>query len=401
MKRRIIGVFLIILLVFGDIHTLVYAKETPDEPGNLYAQSAVLMDADSGRILFGKNENQRLPMASTTKIMTCILTLEQMEYNQIGTVSEYAAKQPKVHLGVKSQEEFYILDLLYSLMLESHNDSAVIIAETIGGSVEAFAEMMNRKAAEIGCENTYFITPNGLDAEDDVGIHSTTAADLSLIMRYCIQESSMKEEFIKITQTPTYQFTDVSGKRSFSCHNHNAFLTMMEGALSGKTGFTNDAGYCYVGALRQGERTFIVSLLACGWPNNKGYKWKDTRKLMEYGLDNYEYYIVSQKKNLQQILVENGMDTEEPMRKTVYADVRIQNHNSDSRVLRRKDEEIETKIVLKNKVQAPVIKNEVVGTVFYTLDGYIIDKNNIVTSEAVEKKSRYIMWIYILDLYFL
>ena len=142
----------------------VQAEDAGDEPKELYAQSAVLIDADSGRILFGKEEKKVRPMASTTKIMTCIITLEQMEEGQAAQVSDYAVCQPKVRLGVRGKEEYYIGDLLYSLMLESHNDSAVVIAEEIAGSVEAFADLMNEKAQELGCKDTHFITPNGLDA---------------------------------------------------------------------------------------------------------------------------------------------------------------------------------------------------------------------------------------------
>ncbi len=112
-------------------------------------------------------------------------------------VSDQAASQPKVHLGMQKGEVFYIKDLLYSLMLESHNDSAVAVAEGIAGSVEEFAKEMNAKAAEIGCKNTHFITPNGLDAEDEGGVHSTTAEDLAKIMRYCIMTSGEKETFLK------------------------------------------------------------------------------------------------------------------------------------------------------------------------------------------------------------
>ena len=257
-----------------------------DEPAELYARSAVLMDADSGRVLFGKDADVVRPMASTTKIMTCILALEYLREHPDQTieVSDQAASQPKVHLGMQKGEVFYIKDLLYSLMLESHNDSAVAVAEGIAGSVEEFAKEMNAKAAEIGCKNTHFITPNGLDAEDEGGVHSTTAEDMAKIMRYCIMTSGEKETFFEVTRTKEYQFQDADRKRTFSCHNHNAFLDMMDGALSGKTGFTADAGYCYVGSLRRDDRTFIVALLACGWPDNKGYKWKDTRRLMEYGL---------------------------------------------------------------------------------------------------------------------
>ena len=155
------------------------AQETPSELRQLYAQSAVLMDADSGRILFEKNGYEQRPMASTTKIMTLIVTLENANLDEVVTVSDYAASMPDVQLGIRAGEQFRLEDLLYSLMLESHNDSAVAVAEHVGGSVEGFAALMNAKARDIGCYDTYFITPNGLDAEDENGVHSTTAADLA------------------------------------------------------------------------------------------------------------------------------------------------------------------------------------------------------------------------------
>ena len=154
-------------------------------------------------------------MASTTKIMTCIVTLEQADLEDVVTVSEEAASQPKVHLGMRTGERFRLKDLLYSLMLESHNDSAVAIAEHVGGTVEEFADLMNKKAQTLGCENTYFITPNGLDATDENGSHSTTAADLARIMSYCITESPKKEEFLAITGTPSYSFSNADGNRNF------------------------------------------------------------------------------------------------------------------------------------------------------------------------------------------
>ena len=386
MKNRIKGIFLTIVLS-GCIFTIpVYAKETPDELKTLYAQSAVLMDADSGRILFGKNEKEVLPMASTTKIMTCILALENMKRGQICEVSDYAAKQPKVHLGMKSGEKYYLMDLLHSLMLESHNDSAVVIAEAIAGSVENFAALMNEKASEIGCTDTYFITPNGLDAEDDTGVHSTTAADLALIMRYCITQSPQRETFVEITRKSSYEFQDVLRKRDFVCSNHNSFLNMMDGALSGKTGFTNDAGYCYVGALKQGERTFIVALLACGWPNNKTYKWADTRKLMEYGLDNYKYRNIQKETEREKILVTDGMNILEPMERVVYIKTEVQNEKRHMKLLMSESEEIDVKIIQKKTMPAPVEKGEIVGGIFYILDGKIMDRVKIIAAESAREK---------------
>ena len=138
-------------------------------------------------------------------------------FKETAETSEKAAKMPKVHLGALAGERFYVKDLLYSLMLESHNDSAVILAEHVGGSVEAFADKMNEKAKEIGCEDTWFITPNGLDAKEERGgeekVHETTARDLAQIMRYCICLSPAKEQFRK--HTVTFSCFDVDGNENF------------------------------------------------------------------------------------------------------------------------------------------------------------------------------------------
>ena len=370
------------------------AEEVSESPGpeSLYARSAVLMDADSGRILFGKEENEKRPMASTTKIMTCIVTLENMQEGQTAAASDYAAGRPKVKLGVRSGEEYYIQDLLYSLMLESHNDSAVVIAEEIGGSVEQFAGMMNAKAEEIGCKDTHFVTPNGLDGEDEGGIHGTTAADLAAIMRYCIMSSPKREEFLAITQTRSYQFTDVSGSRSFSCSNHNAFLDMMEGALTGKTGFTADAGYCYVGALKEGDRTFIVALLACGWPNNRNYKWKDTRALMEYGLANYEYRNVYKDFPDIRIPVKGGVSGENPYARNCSVRAGIADKNRELMLLLRADETVETRQKTERSFEAPVKAGEKAGTLTYYLEGEPVGSYEIVTLEQI--KERKVSWCF-------
>ena len=272
-------------------------KAADDE--NLYALSAVLMDGETGRVLYGKEAYKGRPNASTTKVMTCILALELAKGDDYVQVSGNAASQPQTRLGMREGQQFYLEDLLYSLMLKSHNDSAVAIAEHIGGSVEGFAEKMNEKAKELGCKDTHFVTPNGLDGEDEGGIHHTTARDLALIMAYAIKNAT----FVHITQTRDYTFTDISGKKHYSVHNTNAFLDMETGVISGKTGFTGNAGYCYVCAVRQDERLFIVALLGCGWPGNKNYKWSDTKKLLSYGRENYQYVMLPELPQLPEIPV--------------------------------------------------------------------------------------------------
>lgn len=358
------------------------AVSVESEELELYARSAVLMDGDSGRILYGKKADAELPMASTTKIMTCIVALEQADSETVCTVSGNASAQPQVKLGMKKDDQFYLRDLLYSLMLESHNDSAVCIAETIGGSVEGFAALMNRKAEEIGCENTYYITPNGLDAEDETGIHHTTAKELALVMRYCLTGSPKSDEFLEITRTASYTFSNVEGSRSYSCTNHNALLNILEGALSGKTGFTGNAGYCYVGAVEQDDKFLIVSLLACGWPNNKGYKWVDTKKLVRYGTENYEKRsVVDRSLSTGSVAVEDGVRTE--VSTEILWESPENGTGQGATVLMRENEQAECRIEMLETLSAPVAENTQVGRVSFLVDGTEYAVFPVVTAESV------------------
>lgn len=387
--KRFLAFFLSLILICG----VNVQAEDVEEPTGLYAQAAVLMDADSGRVLFHKNGEEVLANASTTKIMTCILALEEGKLEDVVTVSENAVVQPRVHLGMQKGEQFVLRDLLYSLMLESHNDSAVAIAEHIAGTTEKFAKMMNKKAKKIGCRNTYFITPNGLDEVDKKGSHSTTATDLAKIMSYCIMESEQKDMFITITGTPNHSFSNVAGTRNFSCSNHNSFLTMMEGAFSGKTGFTGKAGYCYVGALERDGRTFVVALLACGWPNNKNYKWADTRKLMEYGVENYTYRSVDEKIELPIVPIENGVPSSDSIFDKAYVNLEVDyGTENDFSFLLRDDEKIELKTTYNEKLTAPLKKGESVGKISYYLDGNMLKEYSIIITEHVEERS--IVWAF-------
>ncbi len=376
---------LLLLVVILSLGNISYAEE---EELQLYAQSAVLMDADSGRILYGKDSENPMANASTTKILTCILALEYGDLESVAVASSYAASQPAVHMGVSEGEEYYLEDLLYALMLESYNDSAVIIAEHISGSVEAFAELMNTKAKEIGCTDTYFVTPNGLDGEDEGGIHHTTASDLALIMRYCIMQSSKREEFLTITQTSTYNFQSTDGTRNYDCYNHNTLLETMSDAISGKTGYTNDAGYCYVGAIENEDRTFIITLLACGWPSNRTYKWSDAEVLFTYGKSNYFYETIESsdfittidEKVLENLAVYNGKSLDE----NVVTDLVIKPSESVT-LLKSEEDIIELKIDSVENLYAPVIEDTLVGSITYLLDGETLKIDYIKTTEEIEE----------------
>ncbi len=353
------------------------------DANSLYARSAALIDGDTGRLLYGKEADVSLPMASTTKIMTCILVLETMKPDDVCIVSSYAASQPQVRLGVQAGWEFYCEDLLYSLMLESHNDTAVILAEAAAGSVEDFAVLMNEKAAQIGLNQTHFVTPNGLDAEG----HYTTARELALILRYCIRMSPKSKEFLKITQTVNYAFNDCTGQRSFSVCNHNAFLQMMDGALTGKTGFTGNAGYCYVGALEREGRLYIVALLACGWPNNKGYKWSDTKTLMKYGLNAYTAKVLYAPSvpEMKAIVTDGEYD----WKNETQAEVSLVCNDAPKsyKLLVRAGEKVEIRIRARQKLMAPVCGQEVCGEVSYWLGEICLGTYPVYPAQAVDRRT--------------
>lgn len=356
-----------------------------EEPAELYALSAVLMDGESGRVLYEKDGERPLANASTTKVLTCIVALENSPGDDYVQVSQNAASQPEVKLGLQKGEQYYLEDLLYSLMLKSHNDTAVAIAEHCGGSVKGFARMLNRKAKQIGCKDTYFITPNGLDAEDENGKHHTTAKDLALIMRYAVKN----ETFLHIAQTRDYTFSEITGKRTFSVHNANAFLDMRDGVLAGKTGYTSQAGYCYVCAWEKEGKTFIVSLLGCGWPNHKTYKWSDTEKLLDFGDYNYEYETYWKEPQTGKILVTDGVEDGQDIGTKIYlrGKCSVTAYDREKEVLLKKGETVTCKIEIPQKVSAPVLKGEKLGRIAYYLDGKLIDFYPVYAEKSVEKIS--------------
>ncbi len=353
------------------MNTSVVASAEDETDLTLHARSAILMDAATGRVLYEENGYAVMPVASTTKIMTCILALESGRTKEYVTVSENAQGQPKVRLGIKEGESYQLMDLLYSLMLESHNDTAVAVAEFVGGSVENFADMMNAKALELGCENTYFITPNGLDATQNGKQHSSTAYDMGLIAAYALEN----EEFCEIISTTSYTFMEAGGKKQYTVYNKDAFLDMYEGAMGVKTGFTNGAGYCFVGAVEQGEARFISVVLACGWPPNKTWKWADTRTLMDYGTRHYFYETYVSDRVYGNIRVIDGIEDS--------VAVRVQ--REEIGLLLKEDERITTVYELPEELEAPVEAGMVAGYEKYILNGEILAEFPIVTAENVDK----------------
>lgn len=272
----------LLLLLFLLSVTPVFAAEP-----NIAAQGAALIDGKTGRLLWEKNGETPFAMASTTKIMTAILVLEQGDLEDTVTVSKNAAHQPEVHMDLKEGEQWRVGDLLSAMMLRSYNDAAVALAEHISGSVEKFCVEMTRKAEEIGARDTVFGSPNGLDSHLTDAQHHSTAYDMSLIAAYALEN----ETFRKIVAQPEISVADIEGKHICNVTNADRFLKEYSGALGIKTGYTNKAGHCFVGAAERDDVLLISTVLGSGWGTaGKEKKWTDTKALMEYGFDTFHLY---------------------------------------------------------------------------------------------------------------
>ena len=242
---------------------------------NLNPQSdcAILVNADTGEVLFAKNEFLAHANASTTKIMTCILALEKSNLKDKVKVSANAASQEPTKLYMKEGQIFRMKDLLYSLMLPSHNDTAVAIGEHISGSTKRFVNLMNRKAKALGCTNTHFATPNGLDAGCN---HYTTVSDLAKIARYALTVPGFRD----IIKTRTYSFRSLNDNKQYTVTTTNALLGNMPGVIGMKTGFTNKAGYCFAGLIKTPSGNTYLSI-TLGAPTS-AVRWNDARLLLRY-----------------------------------------------------------------------------------------------------------------------
>lgn len=381
--KKLIPLFVAVFLVVIIFATTLFdsTKVWANESLKMYAKSYALTDGDTNRVLVGKNETVPMPNASTTKILTCIITLENCSLDEIVTVSDNAASQPKVRLDMREGEEYPLRDMLYGLMLESYNDCAVAIAEHVAGSEEAFSDMLNQKAKELGCRNTYFLTPNGLDKENANGFHHTTAEDLCKMMSYCVWESPMKDVFLQITQTRNY--SGEANDKLYSFTNRNAFLDQMEGVLSGKTGYTAKAGYCYVAAYENNGERYCVSLLACGWPNHKTYKWSDSRTLFTYGSSHYD------KKRVEINGVEKTLETEgytvppEFLSLNHKQSVSIRGEDRRYDVLLSETENVKKEIVLQKNIKLPITQGQILGVCRIYVENMLLDEIKLVATKNV------------------
>ena len=320
---------------------------------SLSAVSAVLIDAENGRILYSENATTQMTMASTTKIMTALLAAEYGKFDEVVTVSNNAVGQEGSSMYLKAGEKVTLRELLYGLMLSSGNDAAVAIAEHISGSVQNFAVKMTERAKEIGAVQSSFKNPNGLDEEG----HFTTALDLAKIMAVAMKN----EEFAKISAT--YSITTERA----TYVNHNKLLNTYEGICGGKTGFTKKSGRCLVSVCeRNGFKLIAVTLSS---PDD----WNDHKKMFDYGYSTYfERVPVSKEVPLCSITAENGEKTEVVPEKSI-------------RVFLSSEEEKNMEIIndLPITVALPIRKGQKIGKVTLKVNGIKLGESNLLANRDI------------------
>ncbi len=343
---------------------MFYMPVRAEEP-TVSAKSAVLIEYATGKIVWGKNENDTLPMASTTKIMTALLALETAELTDMVTISRRAAGVEGSSMYLKAGEKLSMEDLLYGLMLSSGNDAAVAIAEHIAGTEGAFAERMTKRAKELGCTNTQFKNANGLPDS----AHYTTAFELARITGKALQNAKFRE----IVSAKSARI----GGRQLT--NHNKLLSMYEGAIGVKTGFTKASGRTLVSAAaRDGIELIAVTLNA---PDD----WDDHIKMLDFGFSNMERRcVITAKETAGKISVlEGNADTVEIC------------FSGDFALSVIKGEKTEIKLCLPPSVKAPLAAGTEVGKAEVFLEGVKMGEISLVTKEEITPKPKPTIWEYL------
>lgn len=308
------------------------------------ASSAIVIEAETGQVVFEKNADTRRPMASTTKIMTALVALETGDLSREITVDRAAVGVEGSSIYLEAGDKITLEALIWALMLESANDAAAAIAIGISGSIEAFAEYMNCKAAELGLTNTHFTNPHGLSDEN----HYTTARELALITAAAMEN----EEFRKIVSTDKYRIS--YGDKVRHLHNHNKMLHLYDGAVGVKTGFTKASGRCLVSAAERGGMTLIAVTL--GAPDD----WSDHTAMLNLGFATLERVTLIEPYEAAFI---------SPCIGSEKGEVTVQNHEGLSLILPRGERNIWRRIILPRYFWAPIKVNSELGKIeFYNGD---------------------------------
>ncbi len=334
---------------------------------SISAPAAILIDVDSGRVIYSRNANARRQIASTTKIMTCILALESLPLDKVVTASKRAEATNESQLGLKAGQKFTVEQMLYALMVKSANDAGVVLAEASAGTVEAFVDKMNAKAAELGLKNTQFTNPHGLDTPGYTAGYSS-ARDLATMAEYAMKNA----EFRKLVGTVNWSITMPGETKEQTFRNHNELLGAVSWVTGVKTGFTSRAGFCLVASGTSNGASLIGVVLG---EKSQPPCWADSKALLQFGFAQY------QKVNL----VQQGMPTAEmtlPYRLGEKLEL-VTERSVDATVL--KGDKVTSKVSVQPDLVLPVQAGQVYGKVLYTAEGRQVASVDLVAARSVAK----------------
>lgn len=400
-NKKIIVIILIISIILNILTCIVFAddfdeEENEDEQNevqneivnvisskvdepSINSRSAVIFDRTTKKVIWGKKENEVRAMASTTKIMSSIIVLENTNLNDVVTISKKAASIGGSCLKIKTGDKITVNDLLYGLMLRSGNDAAVALAEYVGGSIEGFAKLMNEKAIQLGLNNTHFVTPHGLDNDE----HYTTAYELAVLTDYALNS----EKFAQIVNTKNTTIYINGVPREIS--NTNELLGNLNGVNGVKTGFTGNAGRCLVTSCTRNGNQIITVVLGA---DTKKQRTQDSIKLIEYAFNNFERI------NIEEIAKKEFENWKQINQKRIYINKAqeqnielelkdIQNKIIPLKMGESKDINIEINCIY--EYEAPVLEQTKIGNLMIKNKDEIIEVVDIVCKETVEKNNIY------------
>ena len=362
MKKTLPLLLLLALFLFPSPLTfLAAATEVPF----VSAECAALYDAQNRAPLYGKNQKKRHPMASTTKIMTALVAIEQLPLDTVITVPCEAVGIEGSSVYLQEGERYTLEALLYALLLQSANDAAVTIAYAIGGDVDGFSAMMNDRAAALGLSDTHFDNPHGLDSQT----HYTTAADLAVMACELLEDPDLYQ----IVSTRRYIFTDLDGSSARTLINHNKMLMLYDGAVGVKTGYTKKCGRCLVSAAKRDDLLLVAVTLDA--PSD----WADHTKLLDMGFATYESRLIAAPHTLS--LTVPLLNTDRVATVSNQEEIRL--------VMRRGDPAPSQMLDILPLPVAPLKKGAVAGTVIYrTADGRTASSPLVFTEDIFAPKDK-------------
>ena len=378
-------------LIFISLFILILSTTSyAAEQISIRSGAGLLVERSQDRVLFEKNAYKKMYPASTTKILTAIVVLENTNLSDMATVSQNALETiPNGYVTCNLQigEELSIKDLMYALMVKSANDAAVVLAEHVGGSVENFSDMMNQKAKDIGCKNTHFVNPNGIHSDN----HYTTAYDLYLMAEYALtfEHNNEFKEFVSRTSytlpaTNMYPAED----RTFSTTNELIKINnndridnyYYKNALGIKTGHTSQAGYCLVSSSSRDDLEFISVILDGGFDSTGlSERYTETIKLFNFGYDNFTLTKIKDSNN-----IIDTVEVEKATKETASLNLLIKDEITVINDKATNINEIEPKIEIDEVLVAPIMKGDVLGKITYTVDG-IDYTSDLIAEHDVEK----------------